>query len=108
VKIIPTGNRILVKPDPVEEVSKGGIVLPLDQELYQQASQRGTLISQGEIAWKEFANGRFSQVYAPYAEIGDRVVYKRYSGAAIRDDDTDEEFFIMNDNDVIAVIKDDK
>lgn len=106
--IIPTGNRILVKPAPVETMSKGGIALPVDEKLYQQAAQHGTLVRCGEIAFKEFTNGAFKAVYEPYAAIGDTVFYKRFSGAAIKDEDTGEEFFIMNDNDIIAVIKETK
>ena len=100
--IIPTGNRILVKPDAVETKTKSGIVLALDEKLEAAASVTGTLVSHGELAWKEFVDGSFRTVYEPYAKIGDRIQYKRYTGVSIKDPETDEEYILMNDNDVLS------
>lgn len=100
--IIPTGNRILVKPDPVETKTKSGILLAKDEKLEAAASVTGTVVAIGELAWKEFVDGVFKSVYEPYAKVGDRVQYKRYTGVSVRDEETDEQYILMNDNDVFS------
>lgn len=100
--VIPTGSRILVKPDPVETKTASGIVLALDEKLEAAASVTGTLIAVGPLAWKEFVDGTFKHVYEPFAKIGDKIQYKRYTGVSVKDPDTGEEFILMNDNDVFS------
>lgn len=100
--IVPTGTRILVKPDPVEKQSKGGIILAQDERLAQAAAVTGTVISVGELAFKEFVDGAFKHVYTPFAKPGDRIQYKRYTGVSVKDPDSGEEFLLLNDNDVFS------
>lgn len=107
--IVPTGDRILVKPDPVETKTKGGILLAQDEKIAAAAAVTGTLVAQGEIAWKEFVDGAFKQVYEPFAKIGDRVQFRRYTGVSVKDPDTDEQFLLMNSTDVLSrFLKDEK
>jgi co-chaperonin GroES (HSP10) len=100
--IVPTGNRILVKPDPVETKTKSGLILQIDEKIAAAASVTGTLVSMGEVAWKEFVDGVFKSVYEPYASIGDRIQFRRYTGVTVRDPDTEEEYILMNDSDVLS------
>jgi chaperonin GroES len=41
------GKRVLIKPDPIEETSAGGIVLPKTAQEAQK-TQTGTIVSVGE------------------------------------------------------------
>lgn len=100
--IIPTGNRVLVKPDPVETKTKSGIVLALDEKLEVAASVTGTVVAIGELAWKEFVDGVFKTVYEPYAKVGDRVQYKRYTGVGVKDPDNGNEYILMHDSDIFS------
>jgi chaperonin GroES len=94
----PCGHRVLISPDVVEEKTAGGIILaPTTQQKDQQATMRGTVAAVGVNAWKAFDDG------AAWAKSGDRVVFRRYAGEVVKDGDT--EFRVINDEDVIAVIR---
>jgi len=98
----PLDNRVLVKPDPVEEVTKGGIILPGQHtEREAMAQIRATLVAAGVNAWAEAA--ATSEAFAP-PEPGARVLIAKYGGILIKGDDG-EEYRIMNDVDVTAVLQ---
>jgi co-chaperonin GroES (HSP10) len=99
--IIPTGYRILVKPDDIEKVTKGGIVLVTDEKLERAAQHVGTIVAIGKQAWKAF-----SKKYdgAPWASVGDRIIYSKYAGKYVKDPETQEQFVILNDEDVVAIV----
>lgn len=101
--IEPAGYRILVKPDPIEEVSKGGIhiVVTERERVMEKAAQiYGTLVAVGPTAWKEQGT--------PWAKVGDRVAYSRYGGKFIKDPETGEEFVLLNDEDITAIVSGEK
>lgn len=103
--VIPCGNKILVKPDPVETKTKSGIVLAIDEKREGAASVTGVIVSTGELAWKEFVDGVWKQVYEPYAKIGDRVQYRRYTGVIVEGDTPEETHLLMNDSDVLGRVE---
>lgn len=94
--IIPAGHRVLVKPLPLERQSKGGILLTHD-ERKEKAQIRGTVVAIGPTAWHAFDDG------SAWAKVGDEVWYAQYGGYLIRDPVTDEEYRLLNDEDVCAV-----
>jgi chaperonin GroES len=96
--IIPLDMRVLVKPDPVEEVTAGGIWKPdMSKEREKYAGTRATLIAYGPNAFKEWGEGNG-------IEPGARVHYAQYTGARIKGEDG-EDYVIMNDADLTAVIE---
>lgn len=98
--MIPAGHRVLVKPDPIEEVSQGGIVIATkaSEQQLKNATTSGTLVAIGMNAWKGFDSG------APWASVGDRVSYAKYGGRVIKDK-SGEEFVILNDEDILAILE---
>lgn len=94
----PILHRVIVTPDPVEEVSKGGIVLAIDPKKERLAVECGTIVSIGDTAF----TGEFKTEYPP--KVKDRVYYAKYAGKIIKDTDNTE-YLILNDEDVIAIIK---
>lgn len=90
------GYRVLVKPDPIEEMSEGGIFLNADKKLERAGQMRGTLVDVGKHAWEEYET--------PWAQVGDWVLYARYAGKQIEDPITKEDYHVMNDEDIIAVL----
>lgn len=90
------GYRVLVKPDEIEETSEGGIILVQDRKLERAGQVRGTLVQVGELAWSESDK--------PWAEVGDWVLYARYAGMTLDDPITGEQYHVMNDEDIIAVL----
>ena len=97
--IRPLDLRILVKPDPVEEVSKGGIIFAdaaKDRQKY--AGTKATLIAAGDNAFKEWGDE------ARKPQPGDRVLFAQYTGAREKGLDG-EDYVVMNDADLLAVIE---
>ena len=98
--IIPAGHRVLIRPDSVEEITKGGIVLPKQvQDAEQNATIMGTIVALGGNAWKAFDDGN------PWANVGDRVGFAKYGGMIVTDPDTQEKLRILNDEDITFIIK---
>lgn len=94
--ILPTGGHLLVLPDKVEEKTAGGIIIPeTSREKEQQAATKGTLIAIGPGAWLDLDDG------SPWAQVGDKISYARYSGVSMVGKDS-VEYVLINDNDVLA------
>ena len=101
MNIQPAGHKILVKPKPVEEKSKGGIILQRDNQRYQEATTEGTVVALGPTAYLKVDDGR------PWVKVGDRISYGKYAGALIEDNDTQEKFVVIHDVDVVAILSKD-
>jgi chaperonin GroES len=99
--IHPAGHRVLVKPDPIEEKTASGIVVSVGttKDREQQAQIFGVITAIGPNAWKGFDDG------TPWANVGDKVAIAKYGGFIIRDPDTREEFRLLNDEDICAIIR---
>lgn len=102
----PAGHRVLVRPDRVEETTRGGIVLPeVTKERDQRATQQGTVLEIGPSAWKEHWEGK------PWAKVGDRVIFTRYAGVDLSYearqliDPSADRLTVINDEDVVYVLE---
>lgn len=103
--IIPTGHHVLVKPQKLEEVDaayasaqRAGIqLLETEKRKEQIAVSKGTVIEVGNTAYKDYQTGE------PWCKKGDLVAYARHGGMFIKDPDTEEDFILLNDSDVVAV-----
>jgi chaperonin GroES len=96
----PVDLRIVVKPDPVEEVSKGGIILAdsvRDKQKY--AATKATLVAVGPNAFKDW---KLAEQEVP--KPGARVLFAQYTGAREKGRDG-EDYVICNDADLLAVIE---
>jgi chaperonin GroES len=101
MRVEPAGHRVIVKPDPLEEKSKGGIVIAYgeDKKRVEQAQHTGVIVSVGPNAWKAFDDG------VPWAAVGDRVYFAKYGGFLIEQDG--EQYRLLNDEDITAIIRED-
>lgn len=91
-KIDPLGDRVVIRPTPKEEVSKGGIVLP---DTAKEKPQEGKIIAVGP--------GRVTEDGARIpmeVKKGDTVIYSKYAGTEFKLDD--EELVIMREGDILA------
>lgn len=96
MNIKPIGFHVLVLPDPVEETSKGGIILrPDDRE--KTVITRGTVIDIAEGAWSDKPEGS-------YPKVGDRVIFAKYAGSTITDEESGKEYRLMIDEDIKAIV----
>lgn len=118
--ITPSGNRIIIKPDDVERVTEGGIIIPDAQaDAHQGAQSIGTLVAVGPDAWSHLTekvyrliegNMRLVELRTkgysePFANVGDRVAYAKYGGLAVVGEDG-EQYRVMNDEDLTAKVND--
>lgn len=93
--ITPLDVKVLVKPDPVEEMTKGGIILAdTTKEKSKYAATKGTLIAKGPNAFSEWGSSN-----APID--GARVLHAQYAGSRFKGDDG-EDYVVMNDEDIIG------
>lgn len=99
--IQPLDVKVLVLPEAVEEVTKGGIILaPTITDKQKFAVVKATLVAVGPNAFSEWGGGN-----AP--EAGSRILMAQYAGARVKGDDG-QDYILMNDEDCIAVLVGDK
>ncbi len=104
LKVKAVGHRVIVKPDPVETQSKGGLILAVDEKREAAAAQRGTVFDIGNMAWKNTLYGYGLDGWEPWCKVGDRVFFARYAGKMFRDGS--EVYSVMNDEDIQCLIID--
>ena len=98
VGIIPLGDRVLVEVVKIEERTKGGIILPPEyRDKREMAQLEAVVIANGETA---------DQKLDIWPEPGDRVVITKYAGVIYQRED--QEFRIVNADDIIAILKEAK
>jgi len=100
----PKGHRVIVKLDSVETVSAGGILLQgsIDERLEKAGIQLGIVVAYGDQAWKAFSTDFTGK---PWANVGDYIFFARYAGKILIDPIDGEDYMIMNDEDILAVIE---
>jgi chaperonin GroES len=91
-KIQPLGDRVVIKPTPKEEVSKGGIVLP---DTAKEKPQEGKIIAAGPGRLTEEGDRIPMEV-----KKGDKVIYSKYAGTEFKLDS--DELIIMREGDILA------
>ena len=96
--VSPAGHRIVVLPDEVELTTASGIVLssPTEQKREEMAQIEGTLVAIGTTAWADQA--------APWAELGQRVLFAKYAGL-VKVGKDGKKYRILSDLDVVGVIE---
>jgi co-chaperonin GroES (HSP10) len=92
------GHRILINPDPVETKTDSGIVLVKDERAYREATMSGTVVQVGETAYMGFGDDR------KWCKEGDRVIYAKFTGKFVTDPETEQEYYVINDEDVQVII----
>jgi chaperonin GroES len=97
MKIKPLQDRILVERVE-EEVKKGGIIIP---DTAKEKPQQGKVIAVGPGRIDEKGNRIPMEV-----KKGDYILFGKYSGNEIRIGE--EEYLIMREDDVLAIIEKEK
>ncbi len=89
MKIRPLADRVLIKPDPAEEKTAGGLIIP---ETAKEKPLAGTVV----------AAGPGTEDVKMEVKAGDKVLYGKYAGTEItHDGDT---YLMMKQNDIFAVL----
>ncbi len=95
MNIRPLHDRVVVKREPDERKSPGGIVIP---DTASEKPTFGKVIAVGQ--GKVLENGK---VRAPDIKVGDRVLFGKYSGTEVKVDNDD--LIVMREDDVMAVVE---
>ncbi|MBM7559956.1 co-chaperone GroES [Marinitoga litoralis] len=89
MKVRPLGNRLLIKPVIEEKKTEGGIVLP---DTAKEKPMRAEVVAVGNIDSDVELN------------IGDHVIFAKYSGTEIKIDD--EDYILIDVDDILAKYED--
>lgn len=95
MKLVPLGDKVVLKQLVAEETTKSGIVLPGQAKEKPQQAEVIAVGPGGVIDGKEVV----MQV-----KTGDKVIYSKYAGTEVKLED--EEFIIVKQNDIVAVVED--
>ena len=94
MKLVPLGDRVVIKQLIAEETTKSGIVLPGQAKEKPQQAEVVAVGPGGIVDGKEVT----MQVKA-----GDKVIYSKYAGTEVKVED--EELIIVKQSDILAVIE---
>lgn len=89
VNIKPLADRVLVEPAPAETTTASGIIIP---DTAKEKPQKGTVVAVGP--------GKKDEPVT--VQVGDTVLYGKYSGTELKLDGTD--YLIMRESDILAII----
>ncbi|HEX9917765.1 MAG TPA: co-chaperone GroES [Pyrinomonadaceae bacterium] len=94
MNIRPLQDRVIVKRIEEGEQMRGGIIIP---DSAKEKPQEGEVIAVGEGKYKDDGTRQTLDV-----QVGDRVLFGKYSGSEIKLDG--EEFLIMREDDILGII----
>jgi chaperonin GroES len=94
INIRPLQDRVIVKRIEEGEQVRGGIIIP---DSAKEKPQEGEVIAVGEGKYKDDGTRQTLDV-----QVGDRVLFGKYSGSEIKLDG--DEFLIMREDDILGII----
>ncbi|BFL45901.1 co-chaperone GroES [Lactonifactor longoviformis] len=94
MKLVPLGDRVVLKQLEAEEKTKSGIVLPGQAQEKPQQAEVVAVGPGGVVDGKEVKME---------VKVGDQVIYSKYAGTEVKLDD--EEFIIVKQSDILAVVE---
>lgn len=100
--IIPTEFKVLILPDPVEEVTKGGIIVPINKaEADKYATIQGRIVAISHLAFSYATPEEWGDAKP---KPGDRVIFAKYAGVRHLAKDK-QEYLLVNDKDIVATVE---
>ncbi len=94
-KLVPLGDRLVIKAVVQEEVLASGIVIP---DTAKEKPQQGEILAAGPGRLDD--NGKRVPMEV---KVGDRVLYAKYSGQEIKIDQ--EEYIVLAEKDVLCKVQ---
>ncbi|MBZ2202263.1 co-chaperone GroES [Lentilactobacillus hilgardii] len=91
----PLGDRVIIEREEEEEKNVGGIVLA---DNAKKKPQTGTIVAVGE--GRVLDNG---QTVAPVVKKGDTVMFDKYAGTEI--EDNDKSYLVLHEKDIVAIVE---
>lgn len=94
MKLVPLGDRVVLKQLVAEETTKSGIVLPGQAKEKPQQAEVIAVGPGGVVDGKEIKME---------VKTGDKVIYSKYAGTEVKIDDV--EYIIVKQNDILAIVE---
>ena len=94
MKLVPLGDRVVLKQLVAEETTKSGIVLPGQNKEKPQQAEVVAVGPGGMVDGKEIKME---------VKVGDSVIYSKYSGTEVKLEDV--EYIVVKQSDILAIIQ---
>ena len=95
MKLVPLGDRVVLKQLEAETTTKSGIVLPGQEKEKPQQAEVIAVGPGGMVDGKEVKME---------VKAGDKVIYSKYTGTEVKVDDN-EKYIIVKQSDILAIIE---
>ncbi len=95
MKLVPLGDKVVLKQLVAEETTKSGIVLPGQAKEKPQQAEVIAVGPGGMVDGKEVT----MQV-----KVGDKVIFSKYSGTEVKLGE--DEYIVVKQNDIVAIVED--
>ena len=94
MKLVPLGDRVVLKQSVAEETTKSGIVIPGQSKEKPQQAEIIAVGPGGMVNGKEVGMT---------VKVGQTVIYSKYAGTTVELDDA--EYIIMKQEDILAIVE---
>lgn len=94
MKLVPLGDRVVLKQLVAEETTKSGIVIPGQAKEKPQQAEVIAVGPGGVVDGKEIKME---------VKAGDTVIYSKYAGTEVKIEDV--EYIIVRQSDILAVVE---
>lgn len=94
MKLVPLGDRVVLKQIIAEETTKSGIVIPGQSKEKPQQAEVIAVGPGGTVDGKEVVMN---------VSAGQTVIYSKYAGTTVEIDD--EEYIIVKQDDILAIVE---
>jgi len=94
MKLVPLGDRVVLKQLVAEETTKSGIVLPGQNKEKPQQAEVVAVGPGGVIEGKEVKME---------VKVGDQVIYSKYAGTDVKVEE--DEYIIVKQSDILAILQ---
>lgn len=94
MKLVPLGDRVVLKAVEVEETTKSGIVLTTKTQEVPQQAEVIAVGPGGMVNGKEVAMS---------VKVGDKVIYGKYTGTEVKLDGV--EYLVVRQDDILAIVE---
>ena len=94
MKLVPLGDRVVLKLTEKEETTKSGIILAAKSQEKPVTAEVVAVGPGGMVDGKEVT----MQV-----KVGDQVIYSKFAGNEVKLDE--EEYVIVRQNDILAIVE---
>ncbi len=96
MKLVPLGDKVVVKQMEAQETTKGGIILTTQSQEKPQEAEVIAVGPGGNVDGKEVV----MQV-----KPGDKVIYSKYAGTNVKLGS--EEYIVVKQSDILAIVEED-